>query len=67
MVTEGYGQISTQQKIKASIADEQHSLMRTVVLHLLLGMLLVAFYVIAGPVVRDLGFPSLMAIYLESV
>jgi membrane protease YdiL (CAAX protease family) len=46
------------------IADEQHSLARTVVLHLLPGALMVAFYVVAGPVVRGLGFPSLMAIYL---
>ena len=46
------------------IADEQHSLARAVVLHLLPGVLMVAFYVVAGPVVRGLGFPSLMAIYL---
>ena len=46
------------------VADEQHSLARTVVLHLLPGALMVAFYVVAGPVVRDLGLPSLMAIYL---
>jgi uncharacterized protein len=64
MVTEGYGQISTQRKIKDNTADEQHSIARTVVLHLLPGVLMVAFYVLAGPVVRALGFPSLMAIYL---
>ena len=46
------------------IADEQHSLARTVVLHLLPGVLMVAFYVLAAPLVRSLGFPSLMAIYL---
>jgi CAAX protease family protein len=46
------------------IAHEQHSLVRTLVLHLLPGMLMVTFYVVAGPVVRGLGFPSLMAIYL---
>ncbi|CAA9435900.1 hypothetical protein AVDCRST_MAG82-2462 [uncultured Rubrobacteraceae bacterium] len=47
-----------------SLADEQHSLARTVVLHLLPGVLMVAFYVLAAPLVRSLGFPSLMAIYL---
>ena len=47
-----------------SVADEQHSLAPTAVLHLLPGALMVAFYVVAGPVVRDLGLPSLMAIYL---
>jgi len=46
------------------IADEQHSLARTLVLHLLPGALMVAFYAVAGPLVRDLGFPSLMTIYL---
>jgi membrane protease YdiL (CAAX protease family) len=44
--------------------DEQHSVARTVVLHLLPGALIVAFYVLAAPVVKSLGFPSLMAIYL---
>ena len=45
-------------------ADGQHSIARTLVLHLLPGVLMVAFYVVVGPVVRGLGFPSLMAIYL---
>jgi uncharacterized protein len=44
--------------------DEQHSVVRTVVLHLLPGILFLAFYVAALPVVRGLGFPSLMAIFL---
>ena len=42
----------------------QHSVARTVVLHLLPGALIVVFYVLAAPIVRDLGFPALMAIYL---
>ena len=45
-------------------AGEQHSLARTVVLHLLPGTLLTVFYVAVAPVVRSLGFPSLMAIFL---
>ena len=49
---------------KDTADEEQHSLARTVVLHLLPGVLMVAFYVLAAPVVRSLGFPSLMAIYL---
>jgi uncharacterized protein len=44
--------------------DEQHSVARTVVLHLLPGALITAFYVGVAPVVRSLGFPSLMAIFL---
>ena len=64
MVTEGYGQISTKRKTKASIADEQHSLVRTVVLHLLPGALITAGYIVAAPVVRGLGFPSIMAFFL---
>ena len=55
---------TSQTLIGKGIADEQHSLARTVMLHLLPGALMVAFYVIAAPVVRSLGFPSLMAIYL---
>ena len=47
--------------------DEQHSVARTVVLHLLPGILFLAFYVAALPVVRGLGFPSLMAIFLAIV
>lgn len=45
-------------------ADEQHSVARSVVLHLLPGALLVAFYVAVAPVVRSFGFPSLMAVFL---
>ena len=44
--------------------DEQHSGARTVVLHLLPGALITAFYAGAAPLVRSLGFPSLMAIFL---
>ncbi len=50
-----------------SAVDEQHSVARTVVLHLLPGALITAFYVGAAPVVRSLGFPSLMAIFLAIV
>ncbi len=45
----------------------QHSVARTVVLHLLPGALIVVFYVLAAPIVRDLGFPALMAIYLAII
>jgi uncharacterized protein len=47
-----------------SAMDQQHSAARTVVLHLLPGVLITAFYIGAAPVVRGLGFPSLMAIFL---
>ncbi len=47
-----------------SAVDEQHSAARTVVLHLLPGALITGFYTGAAPVVRSLGFPSLMAIFL---
>ena len=58
---------ATQTLTGKGIADGQHSVARTLVLHLLPGGLMVAFYVLAGPVVRGLGFPSLMAIYLAIV
>ena len=57
--------MSTSQTLPGKgITVGQHSLARTVVLHLLPGALMVAFYAVAAPVVRSLGFPSLMAIYL---
>ena len=43
---------------------EQHSLGRSVALHLFPGVLIVLFFSLAAPVVRDLGLPSLLAIYL---
>ncbi len=55
---------ATQTLTGKGIADGQHSVARTLVLHLLPGGLMVAFYVLAAPLVRGLGFPSLMAIYL---
>jgi membrane protease YdiL (CAAX protease family) len=45
----------------------QHSIARSVVLHLLPGAVITAFYIGVAPVVRDLGFPSLMALYLAVV
>ena len=45
----------------------QHSAVRSVVLHLLPGALITAFYVGVAPVVRAFGFPSLMALYLAIV
>ena len=50
-----------------STVDEQHSAARTLVLHLLPGVLFVAFYTAVAPGVRGFGFPSLMAIYLAIV
>jgi hypothetical protein len=47
--------------------DRQHSIAHSVVLHLLPGALITAFYIGVAPVVRDLGFPSLMALYLAIV
>jgi energy-coupling factor transporter transmembrane protein EcfT len=45
-------------------ADGQYSVARSVVLHLLPGALIIAFYALLAPVVRSFGFPSLMAIFL---
>jgi uncharacterized protein len=43
---------------------EQHSLTQTLVLHLLPGALITAFYIAVAPIVREFGFPSMMAIFL---
>ncbi len=47
-----------------AVIEEQHSVLRTVVLHLLPGALITVFYLVVAPVVRNLGFPTLMAIFL---
>ena len=47
--------------------DEQHSVARTLVLHLLPGVLILAFFVAVAPLLWGLGFPPVMAIYLASV
>jgi uncharacterized protein len=46
------------------VSIDQHSLRRTLVLHLLPGALITVFFVAAVPVVRSLGFPSIMALFL---
>ncbi len=45
-------------------APEQHSIGRSVVLHLLPGALITLFFAFTAPVARGLGFPSLLAIFL---
>src|SRR5215207_9654772 len=50
-----------------STVDEQHSVARTLVLHLLPGVLTVAFSVAVAPLMWDIGFPPVMAVYLASV
>jgi hypothetical protein len=47
-----------------SAVGEQRSPARTVMLPLLPGPLITAFYIVAAPAVRGLGFPSLMAFFL---
>jgi len=50
-----------------SAVDEQHSVARTLVLHLLPGVLILAFFVAVAPLVRSIGFPPAMVVYLASV
>jgi membrane protease YdiL (CAAX protease family) len=47
--------------------NRQHSIGRSVVLHLLPGALISAFYIGVAPVLRDLGLPTLMALYVAIV
>src|SRR5215217_9558683 len=46
---------------------EQHSVARTLVLHLLPGVLVLVFFLAVAPLVRGIGFPPAMAVYLASV
>ncbi|HOR00475.1 MAG TPA: CPBP family intramembrane metalloprotease [Anaerolineae bacterium] len=51
--------------LQTVLADvEQHSLGRSLVLHLLPGLLILAFFVAIAPLVVSLGYPSLMALLL---
>jgi uncharacterized protein len=48
----------------AGTGVEQHSISRSIVLHLLPGALITLFYILVAPAVRRAGFPSLLAIFL---
>jgi len=59
---------STLSQDNSSAVDEQHSVPRTLVLHLLPGVLILVFFVAVAPlVVRGFGFPPAMAVYLAIV
>ena len=48
----------------SAAVDEQHSVARTLVLHLLPGALILAFFVAVAPLVGSFGFPPVMGVYL---
>jgi membrane protease YdiL (CAAX protease family) len=58
---------TTLSRTNSSVVDEQHSVGRTLVLHLLPGVLILVFFVAVAPLLRGIGFPPVMAIYLASV
>jgi membrane protease YdiL (CAAX protease family) len=43
---------------------EQHSLVRSVILHLLPGILILAFFVAVAPILAEKGFPTLFCLFL---
>ena len=59
---------STLSQYNSRAVDEQHSVPRTLVLHLLPGVLILVFFVAVAPlVVRGFGFPPALAVYLAIV
>jgi uncharacterized protein len=46
------------------VTSEQHRIAWSVLLHLLPGAVLTVFIVLAAPVVRDLGFPAVFALFI---
>jgi membrane protease YdiL (CAAX protease family) len=50
-----------------SAVDKQHSVARTLVLHLLPGVLILVFSAAVAPLLWSFGFPPVMAVYLASV
>src|SRR5215204_5112768 len=52
---------------QSSASVEQHSVLRTIVLHLLPGALILVFFVAIAPILWNIGFPPVMAVYLAFV
>lgn len=46
---------------------EQHSLIKSIALHLIPGILMVSFYIVIGPIIIDFGLPSLFAFIISVV
>ena len=55
---------TTLNRNSSSAVEEQHSVARTLVLHLLPGALVLVFFLAVAPLVRGIGFPPVMAVYL---
>ena len=51
----------------SGVIYEQHSAARTIVLHLLPGVLIFVFFVAVAPLLWRIGFPPVMTVYLASV
>jgi membrane protease YdiL (CAAX protease family) len=47
-----------------TVETEQHSLTRSVILHLLPGILILAFFLLLTPVLAKQGFPTLLSLFL---
>jgi membrane protease YdiL (CAAX protease family) len=47
---------------QTEVNSERHSLVESIVLHLLPGILILLFYIITAPVAHKMGFPSFMAL-----
>jgi uncharacterized protein len=58
---------ATEPTASEAVWIKQHSLRRSLALHLLPGALITVFIVAALPIVRSLGFPSIMTLYLAIV
>ena len=49
---------------KVYLDTEQHSIKKSVILHLLPGLLILFFYIITAPLLKKLGLPSMFTLYL---
>jgi membrane protease YdiL (CAAX protease family) len=57
--------MTTRKISKQTMTDsEQHSMIKSIVLHLLPGLLILLFYILTAPVAQKMGFPSLIAIFV---
>ena len=57
-------ELSSRGAATADIEVQQHSLVRSITLHLLPGVVMLGFFLVLGPLVETLGMPSLFVLFL---
>jgi hypothetical protein len=57
--------VTAQENINQTLTDpKQHSLAKSIILHLLPGLLILLFYIVTAPIANKMGFPSIIALLI---